>query len=146
MKISKNFYLEEFIDPETYKQYQEKSIWFIDGRLIEIVQKLRDRLGVVLYVNTWHHEGGSFSHSGFRPPSCQVGASKSQHKFGRAVDIKTGDFSSNGADIIRDEIKSNWHTYNSMGLTTIEDAIFAPTWCHLDIRYTKLKTLLIVKP
>ena len=146
-KLTKDFYLAEFIDPETYKQYGQKSIWFIDPRVITIAQKLRDRLGRVLIINTWYVPGGSFSYSGFRPPGCQVGASKSQHKFGRAIDVKTLDGDAQGATMIRDEIMLQYTSiYKALGLTTIEDEEFAPTWCHLDVRYTKQNNIFIVRP
>lgn len=145
MKLTKNFYLREFIDPETFKQYGDKSIWFIDPRIANIAQKLRDRLGIALYVNTWHM-GGVFKYSGFRPPACPVGASKSQHKFGRAIDVKTLENKESGADMIRQEIINNFYTYHNLGVTTIESEEFAPTWCHVDLRFNKSKNLLIIKP
>ena len=146
MKLTKNFYLREFIDPETYKQYGNSSIWFLDERVINIAQKLRDRLGSVLYINTWYIPGGSFLHSGFRPPGCQVGASKSQHKFGRAIDVKTQDYNEEGANTIRDEIINNFSTYKEIGLTTIEAEEYAPTWCHIDTRWSKEDKLIIITP
>ena len=146
MKLTTNFYLREFIDAETYKQYGERSIWFIDYKVAQIAQRLRDRLGIPLYINTWYMSGGSFGFSGFRPPGCQVGANKSQHKFGRAIDIKTVDNRQSGADMIRDEIQSHYKTYKDLGLTTIEHRDFAPSWCHLDTRHTKQDSLLIIKP
>ena len=33
-----------------------------------------------------------------------------------------------------------------VGVTTLEDGIYAPTWCHLDIRNTGLDNIFIVKP
>jgi hypothetical protein len=144
VKLTTNFYLKEFIDPETYKQYGERSIWFIDYKVVNIAQRLRERLGVILYINTW--PGGSFEYSGFRPPGCLVGASKSQHKFGRAIDIKTADNRESGAQMIRDEITTHYKTYKDLGLTTIEHEDFAPTWCHLDTRQTKQSNLKIIKP
>jgi hypothetical protein len=146
VKLTNNFYLKEFIDPETYKQYGDSSIWFIDEKIINIAQRLRDRLGVVLYINTWFIPGGSFAYSGFRPPGCQVGATRSQHCFGRAIDIKTVDNRQSGAQMIRDEITTHYKTYKDLGLTTIEHEDFAPTWCHLDTRQTKQKSLKIIKP
>ena len=147
MKLTDNFYLREFIDPDTYKMYGNASIWFLDRKIIEIAQKLRERLNVVLYINTWFITGGSFSLSGFRPPDSQVGATLSQHKFGRAIDIKTHDDKFNGASMLRKEIKDNYTSiYKALGVTTIEHQDYAPSWCHLDTRYTGEDKLLIIKP
>lgn len=154
MNVSKNFELKEFIDPVTYKQYGGSAIWFLDRRIPIIAQKLRDRLDVPLYVNTWWIPGVEkhfyFQYSGYRPPACPEGASKSQHKFGRAADLKTLFHASisvaEGAEMIRDELRTNYHIYKELGLTTIEHEEYAPTWCHLDCRCTGSDTLFIVKP
>lgn len=145
MKLTNNFRLAEFIDPETYKQYGEKSIWFIDPKVVAICQKLRERMNKPLTVNNWY-DGGDYSLSGFRPAGTSVGASKSQHKFGRAADVKMLGEPDNGAFLLRDEITFNFEMYRELGLTTIEDETFAPTWCHFDIRWTKQETLFIMKP
>jgi len=65
----------------------------------------------------------------------------SQHRFGRAIDLKVKGMK---ADEVREDIIQNFDIYKKVGLTTIEDGAFAPTWCHIDIRDTE--GLLIVKP
>jgi len=45
MKVSANFYLQEFIDPDTYKRFGASSIWFIDRKIINLAQFIRERLG-----------------------------------------------------------------------------------------------------
>ena len=145
MKVSKNFYLQEFVSPDIYKKYGDSSIWFIDQRLIIVVQILRNRIGMPLTINNW--PDGNYKHSGFREPSCPTGAELSQHRFGRASDLKILGKENNGADIIRDEIKSNWNNvYKEPGLTTIEHEAYASVWAHIDIRYTGWDYLKIVKP
>ena len=149
MKLTKDFYLSEFIDPETYKQYGKNSVWFIDYKVINIAQLLRDRLNKVLYINTWFIKGvkNPYQFSGFRPPSCSIGASKSQHKFGRAIDIRmSASEPGYGSEEIYDEIIAHSEYYQDLGLTTIEDLSFTPTWVHLDVRQTNMNKLFIIKP
>jgi len=140
--LTTNFRLEEFIDPDTFKKYGEQSIWFIDPRIVNLAQFIRERLGKPCTINNWY-SGGQYQYSGFRPPACTIGASLSQHRFGRAIDLKVSGMS---ADEVRDDIINNYDVYRKVGLTTIEDGAYAPTWCHIDIRDTKLDTLKIVKP
>lgn len=151
MKLTDNFSLEEFIDPDTFKMFGASSIRFIDSRLLDIAQKLRARLGFELYVNSWFMNGGSFSFSGFRPPGCQVGAPYSAHRLGHAMDIKTywrtQDRDEAGADEIYDEVTRNYETiYKPLGLTTIESREFTPTWVHLSVQWTRQDGLYYIKP
>ena len=145
MKVSNNFDLYEFIDPETYKHWGDSCIWFIDPKIIKVAQLIRDRFNKVVTVNNWH-SGGQYHFSGFRPPECTTGAKLSQHRFGRAADFKIIGLPNYGADEIRDDIITNFQDYALAGLTTIEDAVFSPTWLHADVRQTKIATLFIVKP
>ncbi len=140
MKVSANFYLQEFIDPDTYKRFGASSVWFIDRKIINLAQFIRERLGKPCTVNNWH-SNGSYKYSGFRPPKCTVGASMSQHRFGRAMDLKVKGIT---PDELRAELKNNYSIYKRFGLGAIEDGAFAPTWCHIDVRETE--ELLIVKP
>lgn len=140
--LTNNFRLEEFIDPGTFKKFGEQSIWFVDPRLVTLAQFIRDRLGKPCTINNWHG-GGKFQFSGFRPCSCKTGATLSQHRFGRAIDLKVKGML---ADEVRNDIIGNFDIYRKAGLTTIEDGEYAPSWCHIDIRDTKLDTLKIVKP
>ena len=140
--LTTNFRLEEFIDPDTFGRFGELSIWFIDPRLVTLAQFMRERLGKPCTINNWHG-GGQYNYSGFRPPDCPIGATLSQHRFGRAMDLKVSGMT---ADEVRDDIIGNFDIYRKVGLTTIEDGDYAPTWCHIDIRETGLDTLKIVKP
>tara|TARA_R100000664_G_C2697776_1_gene99339 strand:+ start:103 stop:540 length:438 start_codon:yes stop_codon:yes gene_type:complete len=145
LKVSSNFNLKEFIDPYTYGKFGDSSIWFIDSRIITLAQFIRERLGKACTINNWHL-GGQYQYSGFRPPQCTVGGKLSQHRFGRGIDIKVSGMAQNGAPELREDIIKNYSIYRKVGLTTIEDGEFAPTWCHIDIRETNLDELKIVKP
>lgn len=45
IKLSKNFILQEFVSKAFWKKWGERSTWFIDQRIVESVQTLRDELG-----------------------------------------------------------------------------------------------------
>ena len=142
MKVSTNFYLQEFVDPDTYKRFSNSSIWFVDPRIITLAQFIRERLGKPCTINNWNG-GGKFQYSGFRPAQCTIGASMSQHRYGRAIDLKVKSMTANE---VRADIISNFDVYKKAGLTTIEHEDFAPSWVHLDIRTTNMDELKIVKP
>jgi hypothetical protein len=146
MEVSKNFILQEFIDPVTWKEYGNSSLWFIDRRVILIAQKLRDKFGKPITINNWD-SGGTEGLSGYRPPDANIGGFKSQHKFGRAADLKIYGMPLNGANELRDEITKHFNDiYYPLGLTVIENGNYAKDWCHFDCRWTGLSSLFIVNP
>lgn len=140
MQVSKNFVLQEFIDPDTYKKWGDKSIWFIDPKVIKIAQLLRDKSGRSVTINNWS-VGGSYKLSGLRPLDTTIGAKLSQHKFGRAIDVKIQGYN---PEQVHDLIKNNWIEFKEKGLTTLEDLSLTKTWSHLDCRWTNKDELLIV--
>ncbi len=132
--ISEHFDIREFVDPDTWNQFGENSRWFIDKRLVDCVELLRELTGSPIIINDWH-VGGRFKESGLRNPITSTGARYSQHKFGRAADCKLN----GNTEDVRNIIRKNWDKFKSLGLTTIEKD--TPTWVHLDCRYTGLDTL-----
>ena len=143
--ISQYFSIEEFVPPEIFKSYRENSIWFIDSRVVEGANLLRSLLGPIT-INNWH-TGGKYKESGLRAMWSTTGAAMSQHKFGRAIDIKVDTMKSK--DVFK-FILDSWVS-NSVCkfFTTLEDVEYTKTWVHLDCRNiggdTK-NTPLIVKP
>ena len=136
MKVSKNFDLREFIDPLTYQQRGDKSIQLIDDRIIILAQFVRDHFNAAVTINDYW-KGGHYFESGLRRWDTTTGAELSQHKFGRAIDIKVEGIPPMN---VRDEIRRNWGVFQAAGLTCIEKN--TPTWTHLDCRYTGLDELL----
>jgi len=132
MKVSNNFIIQEFIPPGIWDKFGESSIWFIDQRVITFAQFLRDRYGKAITINDWH-SGGNRNQSGLRYWSTGVGASMSQHKFGRAGDLKWLQ-DPMVMDEIREDIKRNQQLFIRAGLTTVE--LGTETWIHGDCRWT----------
>jgi uncharacterized protein YcbK (DUF882 family) len=139
IKLTEHFYLDEYIPKEIYLSFYSKSKWFLDPRLPILVEEIRKIFGIPLSINDWH-QGGKFNYSGYRPPSSTVGATYSQHKFGRAADLHFNGVSS--YEPIRNQIRKNFFKLKEYGLTTIEQD--TEGWLHIDTRWTGLDTLLEV--
>jgi hypothetical protein len=135
---------ENFIDLEVLPVELHGKNWqiFIDKRIVEVAQRLRNQFGNITINDVYI--GGGYNLSGFRPFDTKIGAKYSQHKFGRALDLKFLDQiepSSVFAYILAHEKE-----FMNLGLTTIEDTSFTPSWLHIDARYTGLDTIKIIKP
>lgn len=140
MKLSENFTLEEFIDPKTFKKFGKKSMWFIDPKIVDIAQLLRDLSGVPVKINDWH-KGGRYKLSGLRPLTTSIGALRSQHKYGRGIDVKVeGLIPSEVHKLILD----NKREFLAAGLTTMESVKLTTSWTHLDCRWTGMHDIKIV--
>jgi len=140
LKLTRNLWLTEFIPPEILENYGGNALWFIDQRIINICQFIRDRFEVPITINNWF-SGGPYRYSAYRDPASTVGALLSQHKAGRAADFRLKGVDS---EEIRQDIINNWPLYQDVGLTTIERG--TPTWVHIDCRNTGRETLFIVNP
>ena len=138
MKVSKDFSLAEFVPPAIYEHFVDKSIWFIDPKIVQMAQFIRDRFGKPVAINNYL-TGGSYQYSAFRDCDCTIGATNSQHRHGRAIDFRIQGMSPME---IRADIIKNFDLYRPSGLTTIEGG--TPTWTHIDCRFTNQDTLLIV--
>lgn len=133
----KYFTLEEFIPQDIHKQYGEHSGWFIDGRLYDLADYFRVRYGPIT-INDWKW-GGNFQYSGLRPFDCEHGARLSQHKFGRAIDMK---FKGVTPTEIRLDIAKEHDHFFDKGVRTLEAETRG--WLHVDIRNTGLNHILII--
>jgi len=133
LKVSKNFYLWEFVPPDIYKKYGESSVWFVDTGLIFLCQFFRDDLDRPININTYKNyaDESGFTDSGFRSYRSKVGGVLSQHRFGRGGDLKV-----DGLDYeeLREYVRKNWVKFKAAGLTTIEKN--TESWLHIDKRPT----------
>jgi hypothetical protein len=138
MKVSKDFSLAEFVPPTIYEHFVDKSIWFVDPKIVQMAQFIRDRFGKPITINNYL-TGGSYQYSAFRDSACTIGATNSQHRHGRAIDFRIQGMSPME---IRADIIKNFDLYRPSGLTTIEGG--TPTWTHIDCRNTNMDSILIV--
>lgn len=130
--MSQHFVIQELVPPATFSRFGERAWWFLDPKIIAVLDALQEELGAErkIVVNSWHQRG-QFQFSGFRPPDTTVGAALSQHRFGRAADVKVQGMTP--AQVLQ-VILAQKEKYIALGLTTIENIAKTPTWLHLDVR------------
>ena len=95
--------------------------------LFLLVQFIRERHGATTINGELN--GHTYKQSGFRAPTSKTGAKMSQHRFGRAADLK---FSNTTVQEVYKDILSNFDLYSKYGL----DRIYLG--CHLNVVYTSL--------
>ena len=154
IKVSKDFFLDEFIPPEMYGRFEAHALMWIRPEIISIAQELRNTFGRTI-VNNWSAGGnnspeeffsfnkelqkGFFTESGLRLPVTTTGAKYSMHKFGCAADLK---FVHVSPDEVRKYIVRHYKSrFQTLGLTRIEKD--TPTWLHIDIANTNSTNLIV---
>ena len=142
MNVSRSFILQEFVPKSVFDYFGDYAVNFIDPKLIALAQFIRDTFGKVVIINNWH-TGGQYSESGLREHYTTTGAKFSQHKFGRAIDIKIPGLLPSE---IYTHILANEKLFLDAGLTTMENIAATLTWNHLDIRKQTSDKIVIVNP
>jgi len=146
IKNKKNFYLDEFIDPITYRKFGRQSQRYIRPEIIKATQCLRELVGLPITVNNWA-AGGSYKESGLRNFNTSTGASYSMHKFGGAADLKIGNLSSFEMVEI---LKNHEEVIMDLGIRRYENPEFTKgrnrSWLHIDSAWTDCNGLLMVNP
>ena len=155
IKVSENFYLDEFICKEIYMQIvypktqeilrtiKEKgidSLYLIirNGeklkRLIKIAQFCRSRYNVSATINNWA-TGGERNNSGWRDQNSTVGAKLSAHKNCEAIDIVFQNLDEKDVFV---DVTTNKSTFFNIGVREIEQGTYnedtGEGWTHLSIR------------
>ena len=136
--IPKYFQPYELVPRETYTALEKHDImyqvwWLFDPRILQVIDLIRERYGKMV-ANTWWW-GGIHHYRGFRPGNVIVGSKRSQHRFGRAVDLIPAEVS---VEEIRSTIKNGEDFH---WITCVESDV---SWLHVDVR--NYKGLLIVYP
>lgn len=142
--VSKNFFLDEYIDPHTYMTKADHGLSLMDPNIFKIVQKLRDLKGSAIDINNWWAQLNKYDNnalkfhtlmdadrsvyvwSGYRSPLCHIGAKNGAHQQGRAADPK-GD-----QKLYYKLVKDNAKEFYSLGLRRMEDISITPGWLHVD--------------
>lgn len=140
MKLTNNFWIQEFVPEKIYKQYGSMSVMFLDKRIVDLAQKIRDMLGCPIYINTWM-DGGILQERGYRLPTTGTGSELSQHKRGAAFDFHSD--KKNTLELM-EFVKEKYSVLKEYGLTTMEAN--TPTWVHLDIRWVMNNDKLLIVP
>lgn len=155
IKVSKNFYLDEFIDPITYYSELDRGVSKLDERIFDIAQKLRELKGSSITINNWwaahleyfkknstktiedfskfYVKRGQFQYSGYRPQHYTKGAKLSAHRFGKAIDPKGNEKE------YYDIFINNIEEFYRLGVRRIEDISITKGWFHIDTMERNVK-------
>ena len=142
IKISDNFYLDEFVPPDIYNERGQKTIALIDHRIILAAQFLRETIDKPMIINNWWN-GGKFTKRGLRNWNETVGARWSQHKYGRAFDFHVIGMTPSQVHAII--MQNEEMLINHQLITVIEDLRDTPTWVHCDCRFTGDNKIVVVR-
>ena len=164
IRVSKNFFLDEFLSPKIYESLflKKEDYWkseleksrdgfftkFANGdklkKLIDIAQFVRDRYGKPVTINNWGN-GGDRTNSGVRDADSSVGAPKSAHKEWKGIDLIVEGITEQK---IYMDVLSNQNDFLNIGVTEIEKDTWnektGEGWTHLSTRITGLNYIKII--
>lgn len=129
----KYFKVKELVSLNTYKQYGEDSIKFLDTKALHALENVREIVGVPLICNNWA-AGGTRNYCGYREPTCSIGAKNSYHKQGKAFDLISTKLT---AKEMRDILDKNRDKLSFPIRIEKWDGDREITWLHIDIGNTK---------
>jgi hypothetical protein len=109
-----------------------------------MIDFIRKHIGPAI-INTWNMSRyielmGYIQYAGYRPMDCEEGAAFSQHKFGRAFDIKFPHLNSLSREAKVREYDSirGWLAMNKNNYPELREALrgleYGITWLHVDTR------------
>lgn len=131
--MSAYFNIKELVCPDVYNKFGEQAWMFIDHRLIETLDIIREKiLCKPMVINNWA-AGGSYTQRGLRCNICQLVKSKtdigriylSAHNFGKAIDATVQGMTAQEARdlIIKNQVLLPYPI-------RLEDNV---SWLHLDV-------------
>lgn len=156
IKVSANFYLDEFIDPHTYLTREDNGRGLIDVRLFCIAQRFRTLKKSGIVINNWwhyleHYKGDALKFlrycesknyirkwSGLRTQLCSFGGQA--HRGGYAIDM-VGDQKK-----YYQMVKDGPEEFYNLGVRRIEEPKITNGWLHVDTweRNTKPNSIRVV--
>jgi len=123
---SKYFKIHELVPKKMYEKYGEKAWRYVDVRLIETIDKLKEHFNLGTMTINNYYWGGNREWSGIRTPESPNYSYGSQHSFANALDIV---FSVYGAEEVRNYILDNLHEFEY-----IKGMELGVSWLHIDVR------------
>lgn len=130
---SRYFEIQELVDEEVYNLLEEDAYKLFDERLLKTIDVVREILDVPLTCNNWHW-GGSRCNCGYRSKQCSIGAPKSYHKRGQAVDLISSQMT---AKEMRDKLEKYQDTLPYPIRIEKWDSNGELSWLHIDLGDTK---------
>jgi len=125
--IPKHFVTQELVYPEIYRKLGDKALLLMSDKILITADKLRDFFGVPVTINNWH-TGGQFQNRGLRDKNSSVGALKSEHKLGNALDL---DVQGKTSEQVRKIILANKNNEAFKFITRMELKV---NWTHIDCK------------
>lgn len=123
---SKYFEIHELVPRKMYNRYGDKAWRYVDVRLIQSIDKLKEHFNLgTITINNYHWKG-SRQWSGIRTPESPNYSYGSQHSYANALDMVFSDYS---AEEVRHYIINNRDLFpyiNGLELNI--------SWVHIDIR------------
>ena len=130
---SKYFKLHELVPRKMYEEYGEKAWRYVDTRLIETIDTLKEHFNLGTMTINNYYWGKSREWSGIRTPDSPYYKYGSQHSYANALDIV---FSHYTAEEVRRYIIDNPHIFKY-----VKGLELGVSWVHLDTRNEDLITL-----
>lgn len=138
-----NFHLYEFVPQSAYNSLEDHGLSLLHPQLIDSTEKLREYLGVSMIINNWYN-GGTFQNRGWRHPDSKVGAKKSLHKKGMAIDFHSSDVAIKELFVLVWNARE-WIVENT-AFRILESFDDTPGWVHIAIGDQSIKTIQVIKP
>lgn len=130
---SKYFTIEELVDEETYNLLEDEAYKLFNPKLLETIDVVREILDVPLICNNWCW-GGSRDQCGYRTSQCSIGAPKSYHKRGEAVDLVSSQMT---AEKMREKLEKYQELLPHPVRIEKWDDNGEISWLHIDLGDTK---------
>ncbi len=123
---SKYFAIHEFLPRKMYETYGERGWRYVDARLIESVDRLKEHFNLGTMTINDYYWGGLREWSGIRTEDSKYYSSGSMHTAGKAVDFVCTDYS---AEEVRNYILDNLELFPAIKGMELE-----VSWVHIDVR------------
>ena len=127
-KFNEIFKPEELVSKIVFDSYEKKEEIYslFDPKLKAVIEVIKSQIDRPFICNNWHKQG-QFQQRGFRGFDCSIGAPKSAHREGKALDFDIIGFNAEAARdlIVQKCLKILPHQIR------IEDSV---NWIHIDVR------------
>jgi hypothetical protein len=123
---SKYFKVHEIVPKKMYEKYGEKSWRYVDVRLIETIDILKEHFNLGTMTINNYYWNGNREWSGIRTPESKWYSYGSQHSFANAIDAIFSDYS---AQEVRNYIIDNKHIFKH-----VKGLELGVSWLHFDVR------------
>ncbi len=123
---SKYFKIHELVPKKMFEEYGESAWKYVDPRLIESIDKLKEHFNLGTMTINNYFWGGNREWSGIRTPDSPYYSYGSQHSYGNAFDIVFSNYTTEEA--------RNYIIDNPDKFPYIKGMELGVDWLHIDVR------------